>query len=152
MYTPHQIECMKKLGIKFLQAGSLDAIRLVQESGNKVNVNDPNVSGANLANANSNISDAGAGKTSSSASPIESLTKDMVLEPSFEKDLLVLFPQMKVVGQKVQLTDSFSWLIESKSTRVIATKTQLITASINDLSTAQKQQVWSALAPLVSQK
>ena len=109
MYTPHQIECMKKLGIKFLQAGSLDA------------------------------------------SPKESLTKDMVLEPSFEKDLLVLFPQMKVVGQKVQLTESFSWLIEGKSTRVIATKTQLITAPISDLSSAQKQQVWSTLAPLVSQ-
>jgi len=109
VYTPHQIECMKKLGIKFLQAGSLDA------------------------------------------SPKESLTKDMVLEPLFEKDLLVLFPQMKVVGQKVQLTESFSWLIESKSTRVIATKTQLITAPISDLSSAQKQQVWSTLAPLVSQ-
>ncbi|MDA8622137.1 hypothetical protein N9L48_05760 [Psychrosphaera sp.] len=118
---------MKRLGIEFMQVGSVNAPSTNQESVTQVTGN----------------------STAVNTAPAASTVKNMVLEPSFEKDLLVLFPKMKVTGQKVQLTDSFSWLIEGKSTRVIATKTQLITAPIHDLSIAQKKQVWSTLSPLV---
>ena len=61
------------------------------------------------------------------------------------KDLKVLFPALKVDGNKIRLTEHFVWLIEARTTRVIATKTQLITAPFEKLSIAHKKQIWDKL-------
>ncbi len=114
MFTTHQIDCLKKLGIQFLKT-------------------EPEKSP----------------KHDFASIEVSETTSHIELPQALLNDLTVLFPALKVDGNKIRLTEHFVWLVEARTTRVIATKTQLITAPFEKLSIAHKKQIWDKLQEIV---
>lgn len=71
--------------------------------------------------------------------------QDVLLPESLLTDLKVVFPDLLIDGERIHLTNKFSWLIQANTTRVIATKTQLITPSLNVMTHQHWRKVWEQI-------
>lgn len=109
MYTPHQIDCLKQMGVEFLNTQQVPVL--------------------------------------SEQSQLASLTNESNVElaASLIKDLQVLFPELNVEGSIIQLNDQYKWRFQAGSTRLLATKTQLITSPPEHLSAKDWRQIWHHL-------
>ena len=114
MYTAHQIDCLKQMGVEFFST------------------------------RNATITDTANIKQGARTVIEEELSIEFA--DTFITDLKVLFPKLQVEGSVLKLSDSFKWRFQPGTTRLIATKTQLISPAIESLTVKDWQQIWSHLS------
>ncbi len=123
VYTRHQLDCLQQLGIKLLVPSGLESANVEAKNETKIE-------------ADTNIH-----TTESAVASVNEIN----IKKTLLDDLQIMFPDYKIEGNRLILTDSFSWLFQGNTTRVIATNTQLITPLVNTLTVKQLRQIWSCL-------